>query len=61
MSGTECHGTQCRHLPEGENKTSWGVWTGYGNVTATFLGLSTGAEHVSYEDVAMLESFTILL
>ena len=29
--------------------------------TATFLGLSTGAEHISDEDVAVLERFTILL
>ncbi len=53
--------TQCLHLPEGEKGR---VWTGYGDVRmgyATFLGLSTGAEHVSYEDVAVLEHFTILL
>ena len=37
------------------------MWTGNGDVTANFLGLSTGADHVSYEDVAVLERFTILL
>ncbi len=57
MSGTQCHGTQCLHLSEGENKTSWDVWTGYGDVTATLLGLSTGAKDVSYEDVAVLEAW----
>lgn len=42
-------------------KTAWDVWKSYGDVTATFLGLSTGAEQVSDKDVAVLEHFTILL
>ena len=42
-------------------KTAWDVWKGYGDVTETFLGLSTGAERVSDEEVAVLERFTILL
>ncbi len=42
-------------------QTSWDVWKGYDDVTATFWRLSTGAEHVFDEDVAVLECITILL
>ena len=53
--------TGCDTVPAFAGRGKRRVWTGYGDVTATFLGLSTGAEHTSYEDVAVLERFTILL
>ena len=45
----------------GGQKTAWDALKGYGDVTATFFGLSTGAEHISDEDAAVQKCFTILL
>lgn len=42
-------------------KTAWDTWKAFGDVTPTFLTLSTGPAQIADEDVALLELFTILL
>ena len=42
-------------------KSAWDTWRVFEEVTATFLVLSTGPDQVNEDDVATLESFTILL
>ena len=42
-------------------KTAWDTWKAFGDVTPTFLTLSTGPAQIADEDMALLELFTILL
>jgi len=42
-------------------KSAWDTWMAYGDVTSTFLALSTVPNDISEDNIVVLQRFTILL